>query len=79
MSLIASIKRDIQAALDRDPAAVSKLQVIFTYPGFHARLHHRVAHTMHRKRMQFAARLVSYASRFVTGQTIMVDGGNVFL
>ena len=67
MSLIAGIKRDIQAALDRDPAAVSKLQVIFTYPGFHARLHHRVAHTMHRKRMQFAARLVSYASRFVTG------------
>ena len=67
MSLIASIKRDIRVALDRDPAAVSKLQVIFTYPGFHARLHHRVAHTMHRKRMQFAARLVSYASRFVTG------------
>jgi serine O-acetyltransferase len=67
MSLIAGIKRDIQAALDRDPAAVSKLQVIFTYPGFHARLHHRVAHTLHRKRMQFMARLVSYASRFVTG------------
>ena len=67
MSLIASIKRDIRVALDRDPAAVSKLQVIFTYPGFHARLHHRVAHTLHRKRMQFMARLVSYASRFVTG------------
>ena len=67
MSLIAGIKRDIRAALDRDPAAVSKLQVIFTYPGFHARLHHRVAHALHRKRMQFAARLVSYASRFVTG------------
>lgn len=67
MSLIAGIKRDIQAALDRDPAAVSKLQVIFTYSGFHARLHHRVAHTLYRKRMQFMARLVSYASRLVTG------------
>lgn len=67
MSLIAGIKRDIQAALDRDPAAVSKLQVICTYSGFHARLHHRVAHTLYRKRMQFMARLVSYASRLVTG------------
>ena len=67
MSLIASIKRDIQAALDRDPAAVSKLQVIFTYPGFHARLHHRVAHTLHRKHMPFLARAVSYVSRFLTG------------
>jgi serine O-acetyltransferase len=67
MSLIASMKRDIRAALERDPAASSGLVVFFTYPGFHARQYHRVAHRLHRWGFRGPARLVSNASRFLTG------------
>ena len=67
MSLIASMKRDIRAALARDPAASSGLVVFFTYPGFHARQYHRVAHRLHRWDLQGLARLVANISRFLTG------------
>ncbi len=67
MSLTASMKRDIKAALDRDPAATSSLEVFFTYPGFHARQYHRVAHTLHRWHLRGLARLISNISRFLTG------------
>ena len=30
------IKDDLNAAMERDPAARSKLEVFFTYPGFRA-------------------------------------------
>ena len=42
MSLTQSIRRDIKAALDRDPAAESVLEVVLTYSGFHARQLHRL-------------------------------------
>jgi serine O-acetyltransferase len=67
MSLIASVKRDIRAALERDPAATSSLVVFFTYPGFHARQYHRVAHRLHRRGLRGLARLVANTSRFLTG------------
>ncbi len=67
MSLIANIKKDIKAALDRDPAATSKLELMLAYPGFHARQYHRLAHILHRKRLRLPARIVSNISRFLTG------------
>ena len=38
------LKKDIQALRERDPAARSLLEIIFTYPGFHAIQMHRIAH-----------------------------------
>ena len=67
MGLLQSIKGDIQAAKDRDPAATSTLEVIFTYPGFHARQLHRLAHGMHRRGLRLPARLISHLGRAVTG------------
>ncbi len=67
MSLIASVKRDIRAALERDPAATSSLVVFFTYPGFHARQYHRVAHCLYRRGLRGLARSVANISRFLTG------------
>jgi serine O-acetyltransferase len=67
MSLIKSIIRDIQAARERDPAAVSNLEVILAYPGFHARQFHRLAHGLYKLRVPLAPRLVSHVSRFLTG------------
>jgi serine O-acetyltransferase len=67
MSLVKSIIRDIQAARERDPAAVSNLEVILAYPGFHARQLHRLAHALYKRRVPLAPRLVSHLSRFITG------------
>jgi serine O-acetyltransferase len=67
VSLLKSIARDIQAAKERDPAAVSSLEIILTYPGFHARQLHRLAHTLHRAGVPILPRLISHAGRFLTG------------
>ena len=42
----AELQEDIQAVFDRDPAARNTLEVLLTYPGVHALLIHRVAHSM---------------------------------
>jgi len=67
MSLIKSIIRDIQAARERDPAAVGNLEVILAYPGFHARQFHRLAHALYKFHVPVVPRLVSHLSRFLTG------------
>ncbi|MEW6189735.1 MAG: serine O-acetyltransferase EpsC [Actinomycetota bacterium] len=65
--MFGTLKEDIQAALDRDPAATSVLEVILAYPGFHAICFHRIAHWLHRRRLRLLARLLSHISRFLTG------------
>jgi len=67
MGLLQSIKRDIQAARERDPAATSTLEVIFAYPGFHARQLHRITNALHRQGLRLPARLISHLSRALTG------------
>ncbi len=67
MGLVDSIRKDIEAARGRDPAAVSNLEVMLTYPGFHARQVHRLAHTLYKKDFRLLARLVSHLGRAVTG------------
>ena len=67
MSLIASIKRDINTVFERDPAATSTLEVLLAYPGFHARQFHRLAHTLLRWHIPVLPRLISHFSRFLTG------------
>ena len=67
MSLITSIRKDIKAAFDHDPAAVSTLEVLLAYPGFHARQFHRLAHTLFKWHIPLLPRLISNVSRFLTG------------
>jgi serine O-acetyltransferase len=67
VSLLRSIARDIQAAKQRDPAATNSLEIILTYPGFHARQLHRLAHGLHTLRVPVLPRVISHASRFLTG------------
>jgi serine O-acetyltransferase len=67
MGLIQSIRRDIETVYARDPAAVSTIEILLAYPGFHARQFHRLAHTLHSWRVPVLPRLVSHFSRFVTG------------
>ena len=67
MSLFKSIRRDIGACLERDPAAGSGWEVVLAYPGFHARQVHRLAHHLHRRGLRLPARVVSHLGRFLTG------------
>jgi serine O-acetyltransferase len=65
--VLRSIKRDLEAALERDPAATSALEVLLAYPGFHARQLHRLAHTLHQHRVPIMPRLISHLNRALTG------------
>ncbi len=67
MGLLQGIRGDIQAARERDPAATSALEVITTYPGFHARQIHRLSHTLHNSGLRLPARLISHIGRSFTG------------
>jgi len=67
VSVLRSIKRDIEATQERDPAATSALEVVLAYPGFHARQLHRLAHFLHLRRLRVPARVISHLSRTLTG------------
>lgn len=67
MGFLKSIRRDVQAARERDPAATSILEIVFAYPGFHARQFHRVAHSLHGRGLRLPARFISHLSRALTG------------
>ncbi|HEY8173761.1 MAG TPA: serine O-acetyltransferase [Dehalococcoidia bacterium] len=67
MSVLRSIKRDIDAIRERDPAARNALEVVLAYPGFHARLLHRLAHTLHEAQVPVLPRVISNFNRFATG------------
>ncbi|MSQ62140.1 MAG: serine O-acetyltransferase [Dehalococcoidia bacterium] len=67
MTLLDKIRGDIRAAKERDPAATSAILVILTYPGFHARELHRLAHTLHEAGLPIVPRIIAYANRLLTG------------
>ena len=62
-----ALKRDIYACMERDPAARNAIEVVLTYPGFHAMLFYRLAHALWLRRLSLLARLVSYWGRILTG------------
>lgn len=61
------IKSDIKIALERDPASRNHLEIIFCYPGFHALILHRIAHSVWLNRLHLIARIISHFSRMITG------------
>jgi len=64
--LLRSLRKEIQAVFDRDPAAKNLLEVLLCYPGLHAVIFHRIAHFFYRRRLFLIARLISHISRFLT-------------
>jgi len=65
--LLQNIRRDIRAARERDPAAISDLEVILAYPRFHARQLHRLAHAIQLRGLPIVPRLISHLNRALTG------------
>ena len=62
-----TIKEEIQVVFERDPAARSTLETVFTCPGFQAILMHRFNHWLWNKKFLFLARLSAHITRFFTG------------
>lgn len=62
-----TMRRDIQAAFERDPAARSTLEILFCYPGLHAVWGHRLAHWLWTHGAKLLARWVSHTVRWLTG------------
>jgi serine O-acetyltransferase len=76
------LREDIDAVLQRDPAARSRLEILIAYPGIHAVMIHRLAHWVWKHRRYTLARFISHFGRVLTGIEIhpgAVLGRRVFI
>ncbi|MDD2189772.1 MAG: serine O-acetyltransferase [Eubacteriales bacterium] len=67
MAFFKDVKEDIQAVLNRDPAARNSLEVLLCYPGIWALIFHKPAHWLYSHNVKLIARLLSQFLRFLTG------------
>jgi len=67
VSFFSSMREDIAAVLDRDPAAKSPLEVVLLYSGLHALWAYRFYHWLWIHNRRFLARALSQVTRFITG------------
>lgn len=58
---------DVQAGYDGDPAADSKEQIIFSYPGFYATFVYRIAHELYKMNVPFIPRVMTEHAHGKTG------------
>jgi serine O-acetyltransferase len=61
------MRRDVHAALERDPAARSALEIVLGYPGLHALWGYRIAHWLWQHDLYLLGRLLSQLVRSMTG------------
>lgn len=61
------IETDIEAIFEGDPAAESKAEVIFSYPGLYAISIHRVAHMLYKMQIPIIPRVMSEYAHSLTG------------
>jgi serine O-acetyltransferase len=67
ISFFHSVREDVAAVFESDPAARSYFEVLTCYPGLHAVWFHHLSHWLWRHGMRFLARFVSQVARFFTG------------
>ncbi len=81
-----NLVEDLDSFMVRDPAARSKLEVIFCYPGYHAVLIYRLANALWSRNLNFIGRFVSNIGKILTGieihpgatigRRLFIDHGN---
>tara|TARA_B100001093_G_scaffold217319_1_gene208506 strand:- start:103 stop:948 length:846 start_codon:yes stop_codon:yes gene_type:complete len=64
--MFAKLSRDMNAIMERDPAASSKLAAIFLYPSFQVMLAYRLANPMWHGGLKFTSRFIMQFARMVT-------------
>jgi serine O-acetyltransferase len=82
---LATFMSDLRAPLERDPAARGWLDVVLSYPGFHALVAHRLIHPLYRAGVPLLPRYLAQVTRFFTGieihpgarigQSVFIDHG----
>lgn len=65
--MFARLKDEIDSYIARDPAARSRVEVLLSYPSFHAIALHRVSHWLWLRHWRLTARWLSYVARLFTG------------
>ena len=69
-TLFGIIAEDLRCAVERDPAATSKISVFLTYSGLHALWLHRFEHWLWKTGAKGLARYLAQITRFITGVEI---------
>jgi serine O-acetyltransferase len=65
--MLDKLKADLDAIIERDPAAGHRLAAVFLYPSFHIMLAHRIAHPLWRAGLRFVPRFIMQFARWFTG------------
>lgn len=66
-SIHKTLMTDVQAAYEGDPAAQSKEEIIFSYPGFYAIFVYRVAHLLYEEGVSLVPRVMTEYAHSSTG------------
>ena len=61
------IIEEIDSIIERDPAAGSRLGVVFLYPSFHVMIFYKIANIFWRYNLKFISRLLMQLARMLTG------------
>ena len=80
--MFSKLKAELDAVMERDPAARSRAEVYFLYSGFKAVRAYRKANWFYRHNMKFIARFISQSARRRTGIEIhpgATIGKNLFI
>lgn len=64
------LREDIDTILEKDPAARSRAEVLFCYPGLHAVMFYRLSHPLWMRGWRFLPRLLSHIAKMLTGVEI---------
>jgi len=67
---LALIREDLRSVFARDPAARTSFEVLTLYPGLHAVMVQRLAHTLWQRGWRFLPRALSFIARAVTNVDI---------
>jgi serine O-acetyltransferase len=67
VSFFKSVREDVHAVFESDPAARSYFEVLLLYPGLHAVWMHHLSHWLWRRKLRFLARFSSQVARLFTG------------
>ena len=59
--------QEIDSIIERDPAAGSRLGVVFLYPSFHVMVFYKIGNVFWRYNLKFISRLIMHLARIFTG------------
>lgn len=65
--LESDLEKDLSFFMDSDPAAESKEEIVFTYPGYLAIIYYRIAHILYKMGISYIPRIIMEKAHSLTG------------